>query len=1026
MKKYIFRTLLALGVLLFSVIALYAQKGATPVQIKGKILDVAGNPIPDATLYFDNGARIAFTEADGSFTILALTSEIVVIEASDFETVRMDGVSLQAKKSVQLVKNPVGLKSNDMVNVPFGRLYSRQLTGAASAINPGITRKYDKTENVKGIFTGRVPGMFGNINSRSNTDVYDGNLNEGGNMVTVVDGIPRTGYNLNLSEVESITVLRDITTRALYGAQSMDAVILIKTKRGEANKREMNVSVEYGISKPVSLPQFMNAADYMTFYNQALKNDGLPVKYSDDAIAKTGAGEDKLKYPDADYYSPTYLKDLGNFTNVIGEVSGGNANAQYYLNIGWKNNSDLLKKIWQENYSDGTNIFNIRGNVDYKINSFMKMKIDGVVYYETKNSPRFNSQGNTAQTFFTRASTFLPNYYPVLIDASLLTPEQQSAAKLIDGKYVLGGTSEYQTNIYGEMATNGYYTETTKILQNNTSIDFDLSSIAEGLSASANLTFDMNNSFGKSLDRTYAVYQPTYTIPSGSTVEVLSFTKYGVDKPAETPSISNVGFYRRIGLYGVVSYDRIFAGIHQISATGVGYYDYHSISGQLQDEKSANVGLRFNYMLSNKYVAELNLVTSGSAKLGKNKWGTSPSIGLAWIISEENFLKDNAFLNYLKLRANAGTLKTDQYSAFRQYMSYYTGGVNADYYYYGFGANRNYRRTINAGNPDITWTDRKEISAGFESVLMDGKMQVEATWFNNTLSGIPLQLSNIYPGYVESDWQNYGEYKDKGVEWGLNYHIKVGKAMLTIGHNGVYSTPTRVKDNVTDYAESWRKRTGVATDAIFGLEDEGFYAVTDFETTGALKAGLPFPVYGEVKPGDIRYKDQNNDGFISEKDEKMIGNSSARLQYGFNINLKAGDFGLFVLGTGQTGAEKIYSKPYYWVYGDRKYSEEVRNAWTEATAETASYPRLTSKNSPNNFRNSTFWMEKEDFFTIHTAQLTYNLPFTIAQKARMKTMQLYVRGSNLLTISQNKERKQLNTDTSPQMRYYSIGIAANF
>jgi TonB-linked SusC/RagA family outer membrane protein len=1025
MKRYIFKLFLLLIFTVFISTQVEAQEKGTSTPIQGKILDEAGNPIPLAKIYFDSGSKIALTNADGSFSVAMPLSEIAVLEATDFETVRMDGAALKSNGTVVLVKKAYGLKSTDKVNVPFGTLYSRQLTGAVTVINTKETMKFDKTEYVKGVVNGRVLGFFGNSNSRSNTDVYSGILNDGGNTITVVDGIPRVGYNLNLSEVESITVLKDITTRALYGAQAMDGVILITTKRGEANKREMNFSVERGISDPIALPEFMNAGDYMGFFNQALKNDGLPEKYSADAIAKTLSGEDKLRYPDEDYYNSTYLKNLGSFTNVIGEASGGNTNAQYYLNMGWKNNTGLIQKLWKEKYTDGTNTFNVRGNVDYQINSFMKMKIDGVVFYETSNTPRFNAVGTTAQNFYMRASSFLPNYYPALIDASLLSPDQQGAAKLIDGKYVLGGTSEYQTNIYGELATNGYYTETTRILQNNTSLDFDLKGITEGLTAKAYLTFDMNNNFAKSLARTYAVYQPNYTIPAGQTAEVLSFTKYGVDKPAETPNISNVGFYRRVSVSGQVNYDREFNKKHKINATGVAYTDFQTLSGRLQDEKSVNFGIRANYMLKDKYIAELSVVTSGSPKFDDNKWGTSPSFGLGWIVSEESFLKGNDMINYLKLRANAGTLKTDQYSAYRQYMSYYTGGANADYYNYGFGAFRNYQRTINAGNPNISWTEKKEMSFGFESVLLKGKMQLEATYFNNTLSGIPQKLTNILPGYVEQTWQNYGEYNDKGIEWGLKYNINLGKALLTLGHNAVYSTPTKVKDNVIDYAEPWRKRTGIDADAIFGLEDNGFYTTSDF-SNGTLVSGLPVPIFGEVKPGDIKYIDQNNDSYISDKDEKMIGNSSARLQYGLNINLKVKNFELFVLGTGQNGAERIYSKPYDWVYGDRKYSEVVRNSWTESTAATADYPRLSSKNNPNNFRNSTFWLKKDNFFTIHTAQLTYNMPFTAAQKAAMKTMQLYVRGTNLLTISENKERRELNTDSQPQMRFYSIGVVTSF
>ena len=1022
MKRYIFNLLLLLGITVFFGIQLQAQEKANTVQIQGKVLDETGNPVSSAKIYLNNGAKVAYSSADGSYTINMVLAEIAVIEASGFEPVRLNGITLRSKSDITLLKKPHGLRSNDLVKVPFGTLYSRQLTGAVTVINAKETMKYDKTENVQNVVNGRVPGLFGTVSNRSNTDVYSGVLNETGNMIAVVDGVPRVGYNLNLSEVETVTVLRDITSRALYGAQALNGVILITTKRGEANKRELNFAVERGIADPISFPEFLNSADYMEYYNQAARNDGVIEKYSADAIANTRSGVDKLRYPDEDYYNSTYLKSMGHFTNVIGEASGGNSNAQYYLNMGWKNSARLMnEEIWAEDYKDGVNTFNIRGNVDYKINDFMKMSIDGIVFYETDNQPRFSG---TSQNFYTRASTFLPNYYPVLIDASLLSADQQLAAKIVNGQYVLGGTSEYKVNIYGDMAKNGYLTSVNRILQNNTSLDFDLGKITEGLSAKVYLTFDMNNNYSRSLGRTYSVYQPVYTpaaVPGDP--DVLTFTKPGVDTPAENPQVSNVGFFRRFALSEQINYVRNFNDIHKVNITALSYLDNQAVTGTLQPEKNLTFALRANYMFKDKYVAEANIVTTGSVKLDKNKWGTSPAFGLGWIISEESFLKDNSFVNYLKLRANWGKLKTDQYSAYRQYMNYYS---SPNTYYYGFAAWNNGSRAINAGNTEITWTDKEELSFGFESFLMKDKLQLEATYFSNTLSGIPLQLSNIYPAYVERPWENYGEYTDEGVEWGLKYNVKIGKVLLTIGHNAVYSSPIRVKDNVVDYSEAWRKRTGVATDAIFGLEADGFYTAADFNPDGTLVSGLALPVYGEVKKGDIRYVDQNSDGFVNQKDEMLIGNSTSRFQYGLNMNLKAGNFELFLLGTGQTGAEKIYSSDYYWVYGDRKYSDVVRNSWTDANAATADYPRLSTKNSPNNFQNSTFWMKKDVYFTLHTAQLTYNLPFATVQKAYMKSMQLYLRGTNLFTISENKDRRELNTASQPQMRYYSVGVTANF
>jgi TonB-linked SusC/RagA family outer membrane protein len=1020
MKRYILKTILLLGLTLVVGYNLYAQGGAATVRMQGRVLDEAGQPIPSAKIYYNSGSKVAFSGADGSFAVDIILADVVIIEADGYEPIKTDGSGIVAKPDQILSSKPVGLKSSDLVKVPFGQLYSRQLTGAVTVIKPGETMLYDRTESVNSVIRGRTPGIFGNSSNRTNSDFYSGVLNESGNMVYVIDGVPRVGNNLNLSEIESVTVLKDITTRALYGAQALDGVVLITTKRGEAYKRKLNLAVDRGLSVPISYPDFLGTADYMSYYDIARTNDGLPERYGVDAInaAKAGAGNDKLKYPDEDYYNSTYLKNTGSFTNVVAEASGGNSSATYYVNIGWKNTTRLLQKLWKENYNDGMNTFNIRGNVDYKINDFLTMRIDGVVFYESDNTPRFSG---TNQDFFTRASSFLPNYYPVLLDASLLNEDQLASAKLINGMYVPGGTSEYPVNIYGELANNGYYTSISRILQNNTRLDIDLGSITEGLSASTYVTFDMIDNYSKYLNRQYAVYQPVYTMVD--TTEVVSLNKIGIDQRAVSPVVGGVGFARRISLTGQLNYVRSFNDIHNINIAAISYTDYQSLSGRLQDEKTMLFGIRANYMLKDKYVAEVNLVQNGSSKLEENKWGTSPSVGLGWIISEESFLKGSSAINYLKLRANAGILKTDGYSDYRQYMTYYSSAGNFNY---AFGEWTNVARNIVPGNPNIAWTNKQEMTIGFESVLADNKLYLEASLFNNKLSGLPMLLTNVYPGFVEQTAQNWGEFTDKGAEWGLKYNINLGKASLTIGHNAVFSSPKRIKDNVIDYAESWRKRTGVATDAIFGLVDLGFYQVSDFNADGTLKSGIPIPVFGDVKPGDIRYDDFNDDGFISEKDEQYLGNSSARFQYGINVNLKVGAFELFLLGTGQIGSEKIYNSQYYWVFGDRKYSGVVQNSWTPATAATADYPRLTTLTNNNNFRSSTFWMMKDNFFTLHTAQLTYNLPFNSAAKAAMKGMQVYLRGTNILTVSENRERRELNTASSPQMRYYSVGVTAAF
>jgi TonB-dependent SusC/RagA subfamily outer membrane receptor len=263
MKQYIFNIILLIGIVLLTATSAHAQAEGAGNEVQGIVTDETGSPIAGAKIYFDNGSKISITDKNGAFKITANPAETVLVEAKGYETVKTDGNTLSGSAGVKMTKNPIGLKSADQIHVPFGSMYSRQLTGAITVIDVEETMKSDHSQNVKNVVNGRVPGFYGMVNSRSNQDITAGLVNAGGNTVSVVDGIPRVDYNLNLSEVESVTVLKDIVTRALYGAQAADAVILITTKRGEAYKRKMKFSAETGMSTPISYPAFLNSADYM-------------------------------------------------------------------------------------------------------------------------------------------------------------------------------------------------------------------------------------------------------------------------------------------------------------------------------------------------------------------------------------------------------------------------------------------------------------------------------------------------------------------------------------------------------------------------------------------------------------------------------------------------------------------------------------------------------------------------------------------------------------------------------------------
>jgi hypothetical protein len=567
------------------------------------------------------------------------------------------------------------------------------------------------------------------------------------------------------------------------------------------------------------------------------------------------------------------------------------------------------------------------------------------------------------------------------------------------------------TNIYGELTRNGPRRTNQRLIELNTGLDFDLSSITKGLKASLFFSFDMYNMFQTDQMNSYAVYDPTYIGDS------ITFSKYGVDAKVDDQTVSDVFYYRRTGIYGLLDYSRSF-GDHAVKVTGLAYRDEYSEEEILQPAKHLQFGVRVNYMYQRKYVAELTGLLAGSSKLFEtDPYAFSPGIGLGWILSEESFMKDNPVINYLKIRANWAINNNDQsITNFYLGRDYYSAGST---FLYNHRNADNTARLLSIGNPDLKWEKDMNINFGFESMLFDYKLGIDISYFYNKSYDLITQRLQLLPVYYSSiPYENYGSDQVHGIDMGLNYNVNIGDIGIRLGGNMVYSIPKVLAMDELNYPDAYRSGIDKPTDAIFGFVDDGLFRdQTEIDNS-------PLQAFGPVQPGDIKYKDLNNDNVIDDNDQKMIGNSEARVGYGLTLNVIYKGFELFALATGQVGQDNIFNDPYYWVYGNSKYSEIVLDRWTPTTANSATYPRLSSKNNTNNFINSTFWLYKNNWFRLQTVQLTYALQDI--NFAGLNEARFFVRGNNLLKISKIKDKTDLNIGSPPQMRAISIGLALQF
>jgi len=1011
MKKRIIYKLLVLGFAAIFCCANTVSAQDKGISISATIVDELGKAISGVNIYGAKGVS-STTDNSGTFTILVPSQTSLFLEKDGFES-QILAVS-DLSNQIVLVKSPFLASSEDEVKMGFKTQYRREMVGATSIINPADRITYDNTQWVRDYIQGILPGVRGSSNIRGL-----------GGSLFVIDGvIGRNPDILNMDEVDQITVLKDANAVALYGAQAKNGVIIINTKRGKTNQKRAKVNFNYGIKVPISLPSYLGAADYMEYYNEARANDGMSKYYASELIENTRSGANPYRYPDVDLYSDEYLRSTAQTVDVNTEFSGGNEKTRYYINMGWNNNQSWVKLNPEANA--GHNRFNVRGNIDFKVNSFIKSSIDAVAIISS------NKTANT--NLLNTGATLKPNAYAPLLPVSMIDVEsdselagQVSAAGIYDGM-LLGGSQIYQDTIppIANVIAGGYTKQMFRSTQFNNSIDFDLDMITDGLSAKTYLSFDYYDAFNLSINNKFRVYEPHW---DGDIITGL--TPYGdVDQKDLTENVNSGHNINRLGFYGLFNYEKFIKQNHYLNATLMGYTNAMSKSNVLQTDRSSHLGLQVSYDYKKKLFADFSGAYIYSIKLPEgNRGGFAPTGGLAYILSEEDFLQNNRFIDFLKLKATAGLIKSDLgIDQYYLYSETYAKGYEISW---NDGGQKNNIQNISHGaNNLMTFEDRLDVNLGFESYFMDA-LFVEFNWFKSNIDNQLTILNSKYPSYYTpfKPYDNYNKDSYSGFELGLDYTKNINDLRVSIGGNIMYVKSEAVKrDEVFDY--DYQYKEGQPVNSIYGLTDAGFYTVNDFTTDAdgkyILKDNLPVPDYGSVQPGDIKYVDKNNDGVINNNDKSHIGQWENPWSYGLNYRLTYNGFSLFVLGLGQFGGEAIMSGDYYWVDGDKKYSEVVLNRWTPETANTASYPRLSYLTNNNNYQTSTFWMYSNSFFDIQRAQLTYEFSKAFCNKLKMSNLSINIAGYNLIRIAENKDVQQLNLSGNPQFRHFTFGLRTTF
>jgi TonB-linked SusC/RagA family outer membrane protein len=895
------------------------------------------------------------------------------------------------------------------VHLTFNTVKANDVIGFVTPLNAEKITKYDHTIWLNNVYSGRTLGLLGTQPIRGlgrgiGVTEISGNPYSG-HPVIIVDGLPRNPDNIRLSNVKSITVLRDVNSAMLYGSEAINGAILINTKRGAPHKNVTDVTVNYGISQPKEFPSYLNSAEYMTYYNEALKNDGLSSKYNKSTIQDYRSGN-KYRYPSVDYYSNKYLKPVKNYFDINAQLNGGNNVAQYYSNFGWNSSGSLID--FGRGKKGRDNRFNVRGNADLKINDWIKTLIDVSGFFEINKGARGNYWGD--------AAAVRPNEFTPLIPISLINQDNEvlhGSKNNIKGLYLLGGNSNHQSTAFGDVYSGGISNLIERNYSFNDRINMNLSRVTTGLSFHTNISFNYFVRYDQDVINQYAVYEPEWSSDKNS---IIGLEKFGKDSRSGIQEVGNTYFRRRFGSYALVNYDRTFNNINHFSGSLLGYFSNFKAQGDFQGVKEAHLGLKLKYIYDEKYMVDFSSALNNSVKLAKgHRGGLSPSVGAAWVISNENFMSSSHIVNYLKLRMTAGILKSDfPISGFYHYDSQYGG--SGGYSWDEGSRSRSGTQSDWGSNPNLGYIKRKEASIGLQGSFFNSHIGAQVNGFYDTYNGLIVRPNTQFPNYYSDfiPYENFGSNAYYGLEAELNYNKIFGDWSLFVGANFLYSTSKRTKVNEVHKFKNLYKQGDPATGRY------GLIALGLFQSQKAIDSS-PTQEFGTVKPGDIKYKDVNGDGKIDDNDIVYLGSYQPPISGGLQFKLSYRMLTLYVLCQGDLGEYEFKNSSYYWINGTDKYSSVVLGSWTPDTKNTATFPRLTSKTGSNNYRNSSYWGYKTNHFTIRRIQIDYQLPQSFSA---ISGWYLFLDASNAYQFAKNRKIINLNPGGAPSFRTFSIGLRA--
>jgi TonB-linked SusC/RagA family outer membrane protein len=982
----------------------FAQK----VRVSGTVTSSTDNvPLSRATVAVKNSSSSSQTNEAGKYSIDAAKGETLVISYVGYVT---QEVVVKDKPiiDIRLVANTNSL--NEVVVTGFTTQRKSEVTAAISKISGSEILKAP-VGNVTNSLEGRVTGLIAQQNTgrpgMDQSDLYiRGQVSSDAKALIVVDGVERETFgDIDPNEIESITVLKDAASTALYGIKGANGVFVITTKTGRDGVPKISLTSNVGVLGYVTIPDILPAYESAMLHTEGQINIGQGANrlFSDADLQtfKDGTG-DPLLYPNVNWYKaltrPHWLQTENNIN-----ISGGSKFAKYFTSFGHFFEDGMFKSMPNKSNLETTpsyNRYNFRANVDFNPtnSTTVSVKLAG------RLEKRYSISGITASSDWRQAWAtgeeafvarilfipswglpFFPEYAQNPYDVNNVYNKIEDFARL--------GTNTY--NPYSVMTGGGYFAYDNNISENIVSVNQKLDNITKGLSVKALVGYTASLSSVRYQTGNYAAYN------LNRTTKQLTVARNQYDAPLQSIRSQTYGDIKTTMQF-FMNYALSFKG-SSIAANLIGTRDLRELEGA--NAPFANQGLVFNvsYNLNNKYFAQVNGAYNGSENYPKHsRYGFFPALSLGYNLTREDFMKNISWLNNLKIRGSIGLVGRENFGGRRfLYLDAYSGGTSVL-----FGpptspvSNPTYTHS-RIGNEDITWETSLKRNIGLDASVLDSKLTLTFDVFDDRRYNILLPRNNTsFATYGESlPDVNFGENYNKGYEIELTHQSKVGKITYSVNAQLSYAHNQVVTADDPNQIEPWRKTAGERINQMRGYKVLGFYSDTaDIQASPVNKITSNPSI-----PGDFKYADLNGDGVIDNLDQAPIGFSNIP-EYvgGLSLSLGYKGFSASVLFQGVTN---VSSDAIFFSNGagsnqyTNQYYRPMLGRWTPDNPH-PTWPVMRPGNeaggNPNETTND-FLLQDASYVKLRNAELRYSMPRKVTQWLKVQGISVYVNGQNLKT-----------------------------